>query len=76
MYKVRNIIFDFDGTLADTAPLIIATMQAAIRELDLPLRTNEECRALIGLRLEDIPAALWPGLPERTICCCLPSYFR
>ena len=64
MYKVRNIIFDFDGTLADTAPLIIATMQAAIRELDLPLRTNEECRASIGLRLEYIPAALWPGLPD------------
>lgn len=31
MTGVRNIIFDFDGTLADTAPLIIATMQAANR---------------------------------------------
>ena len=25
---MRNIVFDFDGTLVDTAPLIIQTMQA------------------------------------------------
>ncbi len=31
MAQVKNIIFDFDGTLVDTAPLIIKTMQAAMR---------------------------------------------
>lgn len=62
MAQIKNIIFDFDGTLVDTAPLIVKTMQATIREMSLPARTEAECRATIGLRLEDIPAAVWPEL--------------
>lgn len=61
------MIFDFDGTLVDTAPLIISTMQAAIRELRLPSKSDSECRATIGLRLEEIPGVLWsdrPGLNQ------------
>lgn len=61
MKQIRNLIFDFDGTLVDTAPLIVATMQSAIRELGLPTHSDAECRATIGLRLEEIPAVLWPG---------------
>lgn len=44
MKTIRNLIFDFDGTLADTAPLIITTMQTTIHELQLPPRTDIECR--------------------------------
>lgn len=62
MTKIKNLIFDFDGTLVDSAPLIIRTMQATIKELKLPEKSEEECRATIGLRLEDIPAALWPEM--------------
>lgn len=61
---IKNIIFDFDGTLADTSPVILATMLATINKLNLPPRAADECKATIGLRLEDIPAALWPELPE------------
>lgn len=64
MTQIKNIIFDFDGTLVDTAPLIVKTMQTVIREMDLPDRTVAECRATIGLRLEEIPAALWPELTD------------
>lgn len=60
--KIKHIIFDFDGTLMDTAPIILATMAATIREMGLPGRTEEECRATIGKRLEDIPAMLFPGV--------------
>lgn len=63
MAQVKNIIFDFDGTLVDTAPLIVKTMQAAMRVMNLPIRDNKECRAVIGLRLEDIPSVLWPNIP-------------
>lgn len=52
MTKIKNIIFDFDGALVDTAPVIIRTMQAAIKELGLPEKTEEESRATIGLRLD------------------------
>lgn len=63
MIQVKNLILDFDGTLVDTAPLIIKTMQATMRVMNLPLRDNKECRSTIGLRLEEIPEVLWPDMP-------------
>lgn len=54
------VILDFDGTLADTAAVIIRTMQATISELELPFRTDEQCAAMIGLRLVEIPSVLFP----------------
>lgn len=61
--KYRNVIFDFDGTLADTSALIVATMQRTISALNLPGKTDEECRSMIGYRLEEVPSLLWPGIP-------------
>ena len=61
MEQIRNIIFDFDGTLADTSKLIVATMQKSIKEYGLPSRTEEQIRATIGVRLEEIPLILWPS---------------
>ena len=60
MHNKRIIILDFDGTLADTASVIIQTMQATISELGLPTRTDEQCSAMIGLRLIEIPPVLFP----------------
>lgn len=62
MGKIKIIILDFDGTLGDTASVIINTMQATIRELGLDSRTAEQCAAMIGLRLVEIPSELYPGL--------------
>lgn len=58
--SIKHIIFDFDGTLLDTAPLILATMRATFEKMGLPARTEAECRSTIGLRLVDIPARLFP----------------
>lgn len=60
MPAVRMVILDFDGTLADTAAVIIRTTQATISELGLPSRTDEQCAAMIGLRLIEIPPVLFP----------------
>ena len=57
---VRNIILDFDGTLGDTAAVILKTIQATIEELGLPARSEKECAAVIGLRLVETPPALFP----------------
>lgn len=57
---LKIILLDFDGTLANTAPVIIQTMQATHQELGLPNRTEKECVAMIGLRLVDIPRVLFP----------------
>lgn len=61
--KYRNIIFDFDGTLVDTAALIIETMHRTISALGLPEKSDPECKAMIGYRLEEIPSILWPDIP-------------
>lgn len=50
---VRLAILDFDGTLADTQPIIIASLHRALSEMNLPSRTDAECRAIIGLPLAD-----------------------
>lgn len=57
---IKNIIFDFDGTLVDTSPVILQTMRATISEMGLPQLSEKEYRATIGLRLAEIPAALYP----------------
>lgn len=47
------VILDFDGTLADTQPLILSSLQRTIRELHLPSRTDDECKSIIGLPLKE-----------------------
>ena len=47
------VILDFDGTLADTQPLIVQSLQGAIAELGLPSRTDAECISIIGLPLKE-----------------------
>ena len=62
--KYRNIIFDFDGTLADTAELTVETMHRTNRAMNLPDKSDAECKAMIGYRLEEIPSILWPDMPD------------
>ena len=40
--SIKLIIFDFDGTLGDTRRNIVTTMQMAIKELQLPERSEAE----------------------------------
>ncbi len=60
MAETKIIILDFDGTLGDTASVIIKTMHETIREMGLPTRTDAESAAMIGLRLVEIPPVLFP----------------
>lgn len=62
--KYRNIIFDFDGTLADTAELTVETMHRTNRAMNLPDKSDVECKAMIGYRLEEIPSILWPDVHD------------
>lgn len=57
---IRTIILDFDGTLADTQPLIVSSLQQTIHDLHLPTRTDAECRAIIGLPLKECFLRLLP----------------
>lgn len=54
------IVFDWDGTLMDSAARIVACMRAAFGELDLPLPEPDRVRNVIGLGLDQAIAGVWP----------------
>lgn len=56
------IVFDWDGTLADSRNHIVAAMQCAIDELSLPAASEDECASKIGLSLIGAAQSLFPGL--------------
>lgn len=62
--KMKLIIFDFDGTLADTRQLIVKTMQQTIQALDLDSRTDDQCASMIGLPLKQAFTDLIPMSDE------------
>ncbi len=57
-----NYIFDFDGTLMDTSGVILSTIKATIKEMQLPDKTEEECRSIIGIRTDEAGRYLYPDL--------------
>jgi phosphoglycolate phosphatase len=60
------IIFDWDGTLMDSAALIVDSVQAAARDLGLTVPTEERARHIIGLGLVDALRYAMPDLqPDR-----------
>ncbi len=56
-YKL--LIFDWDGTLMDSAQHITNCVQDTIAELDLEPRTDTEVRNIIGLGLEEAIVGLY-----------------
>lgn len=70
---MKLIIFDFDGTLADTESLITQTMQKTIEALHLEPRSREQCRAMIGLPLKETFMRLIP-MTDAMGDCCVDTY--
>jgi phosphoglycolate phosphatase len=62
---IRNIFFDFDGTLADTTEGIVQCSLATLRQLGLPASTPERIRSVIGLPLTGCFARGTDTPPER-----------
>lgn len=70
------IIFDFDGTLADTTAAILKTYQMTIAEIGAEPRTNAECMATIGLPLKEGFRTLFPDFSEGELDNCVVTYRR
>ena len=66
---MNTIVFDFDGTLADTRNLIVSTMQQTIAQLGLPAKTELECIKMIGLPLRQSFAQLLSVDDEQAALC-------
>jgi phosphoglycolate phosphatase len=60
---IKCLIFDWDGTLADSTAAIVACMQAAIEQNGLPARSGQEIRDIIGLGLVEAVICLYPDTP-------------
>lgn len=70
------LVFDWDGTLADSAALIVAGMQRAITDLKLPARSDGQIRELIGLGFYDAMERLFPELTPADVQRALEDYRR
>jgi phosphoglycolate phosphatase len=57
------IVFDWDGTLVDSADHIARSLQLACEDLDLLQPTDAQARYVIGLGFEDAVKYLAPDLP-------------
>jgi phosphoglycolate phosphatase len=63
--KYEAIIFDWDGTLVDSAGRIVESMQLAANDLSLDFRTDFEIKQIIGLGLPEAICTLWPEIEGR-----------
>ncbi|HXH04009.1 MAG TPA: HAD-IA family hydrolase [Candidatus Competibacteraceae bacterium] len=73
------VVFDWDGTLMDSAGRIVACLRSAIADLGWEPRPNEVLRDIIGLSLTDACNRLYPGAPpgagERLLAAYRHYYF-
>ncbi len=58
--RYQLLIFDWDGTLMDSEARIVACMEAACKDLELPSRGKTAIRNIIGLGLEEAVRTLFP----------------
>ena len=58
--KFQLLVFDWDGTLADSEACIIEAMQLATAEAELPRCDDTKIRDVIGLSLENAIETLFP----------------
>ena len=70
------LVFDWDGTLIDSAPAIVACIQAACRDLGLPVPEDARASHVIGLGLKDALSYAIPGLPADDYGRMVDSYRR
>ncbi|HEX6530305.1 MAG TPA: HAD-IA family hydrolase [Burkholderiales bacterium] len=63
--KYRLIVFDWDGTIIDSASTIAACMQDAARDLGVAVPPLERARHVIGLGLHDAMRIAVPEVPAQ-----------
>jgi len=72
MYQL--IIFDWDGTLMDSAQKIANCIQASARKVGLDIPTAEHAKSIIGLGLIEAMRSLFPKASESQISDMIEAY--
>ena len=57
------LVFDWDGTLMDSAACIATSLQCACEDLGYPVPSDRDARYVIGLGLSDAMAHILPDVP-------------
>ena len=73
-HQAKLIVFDWDGTLMDSAAHIVACLQSAIIELSLEPRTDDEVKNIIGLGLREALLALYPQATDAELTALVERY--
>ena len=66
---MKYMIFDFDGTIGDSQALIVKTLQDTMRKRGLEVKSDAECAATIGLRLDEAFVQLFEMSAEEGMAC-------
>lgn len=66
---MKYIIFDFDGTIGNSQALIVKTLQDTMRKRGLEVKSDVECAATIGLRLDEAFVQLFEMSAEEGMAC-------
>ncbi len=74
-HEAKLIVFDWDGTLMDSAAHIVSSLQSAIAELDLEKKTDDELKNIIGLGLREAFFALYPQADDNELTA-LTAHYR
>ena len=72
MYQL--IIFDWDGTIMDSAQKISNCIQASALEVGLEAPTSEQAKSIIGLGLFEAIRRLFPGASDSKINAMISAY--
>src|ERR1700712_742395 len=59
------IVFDWDGTLMDSTATIVKCIQAAAKDLGLPIPDQKAASYVIGLSLQDAMQSVLPDLDPK-----------
>lgn len=59
--RYQLIVFDWDGTLMDSAARIVASLSAAFADNGVEVPPPDRCRDVIGLGLDEAMQRLWPA---------------
>lgn len=74
MKQFDLIVFDWDGTLMDSAAIIVSSIMGAARDAGLPQPPDSQARHVIGLGLKEALAAVFPEADEDTLQFLLERY--
>ena len=74
--KIKGVLFDLDGTLVNTTPLILESFRHTFKQFGLPVPTDSELVAGFGLPMRTAVTAYMPDEMADEFCDAYRAYQR